>query len=145
MDCRYIKILTWLRRLGEQQKKKKSHRGRGMNSTFLLFYSPEPRSQSELACSENKYKYLDQTSLNIVLSFAYRQIVTQVNPSQVFYHIFYRYIEIQLGSEAQKTQQSKRINMTFNYLCLCPLGLTVKLNLNVTIAASIVTYFLQCN
>jgi len=55
----------------------------------------------------------------------------------------FRYIKIQLDSEAQRTQ-TKEINkrvqepitpvtpdMSLNSLCLCPLSLTAKLNLNI--------------
>ena len=41
---RYMKILTWLRGLGEYYKKK-SHRSSGVIILFLLFYSPKPRNR----------------------------------------------------------------------------------------------------
>ena len=41
----YKKIRTWLRGLGRGIKQKKSHRGSGMNISFLLFYSPKLRNQ----------------------------------------------------------------------------------------------------
>ena len=43
----------------------------------------------------------------------------------------FRYIKIQLGSEALRTQ-TKETELTCLFICLCPLSLTIKLNFNIS-------------
>ena len=45
----------------------------------------------------------------------------------------FRYINIQLGNEAERTQTKEQASLLFIHLfCLCPLSLAIKLNFNIS-------------